>query len=40
VAFSKTPGGLHRPPPQLGEHNAEVFAELGLDTAQRRVLNP
>jgi crotonobetainyl-CoA:carnitine CoA-transferase CaiB-like acyl-CoA transferase len=31
VNFSETPGGLHRPPPLLGEHNQEVFAELGLD---------
>ncbi len=31
VAFSRTPGGLHLPPPRLGEHNEEVFAELGLD---------
>ena len=34
VNFSKTPGGVHRPPPRLGEHNAEVFSELGLDHAQ------
>ena len=33
VAFSKTPGGLHLPPPKLGEHNQEVFAELGLEKA-------
>jgi formyl-CoA transferase len=32
VQFSATPGGLHRPPPQLGEHNAQVLGELGLDT--------
>ena len=33
VTFSKTPGGLHRPPPLLGEHNQEVLTELGFDQA-------
>jgi crotonobetainyl-CoA:carnitine CoA-transferase CaiB-like acyl-CoA transferase len=32
--FSRTPGGVHRPPPRLGEHNAEVFAEIGLSPAE------
>ena len=27
--FSATPGGLHRPPPLLGEHNAEVLGAFG-----------
>ena len=27
--FSATPGGLHRPPPRLGEHNGEVFGAIG-----------
>jgi crotonobetainyl-CoA:carnitine CoA-transferase CaiB-like acyl-CoA transferase len=27
--FSATPGGIHRPPPRLGEHNAEVFEAVG-----------
>lgn len=27
--FSRTPGGLRRPPPRLGEHNAEVLGALG-----------
>ncbi|WP_022979121.1 CaiB/BaiF CoA-transferase family protein [Ideonella sp. B508-1] len=27
--FSQTPGGVHRPPPRLGQHNAEVFGRLG-----------
>jgi len=27
--FSATPGGIHLPPPRLGEHNAEVFGAIG-----------
>lgn len=38
VNFSKTPGGLHRPPPQLGQHNDEVLRELGFDPDQIRNL--
>jgi crotonobetainyl-CoA:carnitine CoA-transferase CaiB-like acyl-CoA transferase len=29
VKFSRTPGGLDRPPPLLGEHNQEILAGLG-----------
>ncbi len=28
--FSNNPGGVRSPGPRLGEHNAEVFAEIGL----------
>ena len=30
VRMQHTPGGVHRRAPRLGEHNAEVFAELGI----------
>ncbi len=30
VKFSATPGGIHRPAPRLGEHTAELLAELGI----------
>ena len=29
LKFSKTPGGLDRHPPLLGEHNQELLSELG-----------
>ena len=34
VHFSATPGGLHRPPPRLGEHTDEVLRDLGLSDAE------
>jgi crotonobetainyl-CoA:carnitine CoA-transferase CaiB-like acyl-CoA transferase len=36
--FSETPITYRRPPPLIGQHNAAVFAELGLDEAARRAL--
>jgi crotonobetainyl-CoA:carnitine CoA-transferase CaiB-like acyl-CoA transferase len=32
--FSATPPGVHRPPPQLGEHNHAVLSELGYSDAE------
>jgi crotonobetainyl-CoA:carnitine CoA-transferase CaiB-like acyl-CoA transferase len=31
--LSETPGAIRRPAPRLGEHNAEILAELGLTNA-------
>ena len=36
--FSDTPGGIHRPAPELGQHNDEVFTEIGLSPAEIAVL--
>ena len=33
VKFSRTPGGLDRPPPLLGQHNHEILADIGYDDA-------
>ena len=34
VSFSRTPAGLHRPPPRLGEHTREVMEEAGFPEAE------
>jgi crotonobetainyl-CoA:carnitine CoA-transferase CaiB-like acyl-CoA transferase len=45
VKLSETPGAVHRTPPLMGEHSAEVLRELGLsddaigDLAARGVVN-
>jgi formyl-CoA transferase len=36
--FSRTPINVRRRAPALGEHNEEILAELGLDSAERRRL--
>jgi crotonobetainyl-CoA:carnitine CoA-transferase CaiB-like acyl-CoA transferase len=36
VHFSKTPGEIRRHPPSLGEHTAELLAELGLESRQQK----
>ena len=36
--FSATPGGIHRHPPRLGEHNAEVFAAFGYSAQEINTL--
>lgn len=34
IKFSRTPGGLDRPPPLLGEHNNEVLESIGFSAAE------
>ena len=34
IKFSRTPGGLDRPPPLLGEHNEEILASIGFSAAE------
>jgi formyl-CoA transferase len=35
IKHTATPGGIRRRPPRLGEHTAEILAELGLATGAR-----
>jgi len=37
-SLSATPGAIRRPAPKLGEHNAEIFGELGLTDADLEQL--
>ena len=38
IKFSRTPGGLDRPPPLLGEHNSEILRGMGYsDTDIKRL---
>ena len=34
LKFSRTPGGLDRPPPLLGEHNQEILREIGFSATE------
>jgi formyl-CoA transferase len=37
VKLTGTPQQIRRPPPLLGEHNDEIFAELGIAESERRL---
>ena len=34
VSLSRTPGGIHRRPPQSSEHTDEILGEIGFDAAE------
>ncbi|MDC3123715.1 CoA transferase [Gammaproteobacteria bacterium] len=36
IKFSKTPTTLYQRPPNLGEHNAQVLAEFGIEPSKRK----
>jgi crotonobetainyl-CoA:carnitine CoA-transferase CaiB-like acyl-CoA transferase len=38
VKLSETPGAVDRPAPLLGQHTAEILAEIGYTDAERRDL--
>jgi crotonobetainyl-CoA:carnitine CoA-transferase CaiB-like acyl-CoA transferase len=38
VQYSRTPAGIHRPPPRLGEHTGEVLREAGFAKADIQAI--
>jgi formyl-CoA transferase/CoA:oxalate CoA-transferase len=34
IKLSANPASIRQPPPALGEHNEEIFQELGIDDSQ------
>jgi formyl-CoA transferase len=40
IKLTATPGGVHRRPPRLGEHTAEVLAEFGIGNQNLEEMRP
>lgn len=38
VSYSRTPAGLHRPPPRLGEHTREIMEQAGFAESEIRAV--